>query len=288
MQRALAGETVRAVELALDTAGEESKRYVRVSAVPLRDARGDIASALVAFEDVTSEHEATAERARTAEFQEYLVGIVSHDLRSPIQTVRMGLDGIRMRAGDDEKILHLADLMETTTGRMKGIIDQLLDVTRARLGGGIPVEPAETDLEGVVSNVIQEMALANPEVRIEPKLSHVRGLWDPDRIAQVVANLVGNAIQHGATSEPVWVETDREGDEALLRVRNQNKGGVALTDDDVAKFFAPFWTTRRTSGSGLGLGLYITTEILRAHHGAISVESDPNTTTFVVRLPGAH
>ena len=288
ISRALRGETVRAVELALYLTGEDTKRYVRASAVPLRDLRGNIAAAIVAFDDVTSEHEAAAERARIAEFQEYLVGIVSHDLRSPIQTVRMGVDGIRLRAGGDDKILQLADLMESTARRMKGIIDQLLDVTRARLGGGIPVEPAETDLEGVVSNVIEELALANPNVRIEPKLSHVRGLWDPDRIAQVVANLVGNAIQHGATSEPVWVETDREGDAALLRVRNQNKAGVALTDEQIAKFFAPFWTTKSTSSSGLGLGLYITTEILRAHHGEISVESDPNTTTFVVRLPGAH
>lgn len=288
ISRALRGETVRGIELALYVIGDDTKRYIRASAVPLRDGRGEIAAAVVAFDDVTNEHEAAAERARTAEFQEYLVGIVSHDLRSPIQTVRMGIDGVRMLAGDNQKILHLADLIEATTGRMKGIIEQLLDVTRARLGGGIPVEPAETDLEGVVSTVIQEIALANPKVRIEPKLSHVRGLWDPDRIAQVVANLVGNAIQHGASSEPVWVETDRDGDQALLRVRNQNKSGVALTDDQLAQFFAPFVSTPRTSGSGLGLGLYITTEILRAHHGAITVESDPSTTTFVVRLPGAH
>src|SRR5690606_6082052 len=154
------GETVRGLELALYVTGEETKRIIRASAVPLRDARGNVAAAIVAFDDMTSEHEAAAERARIAEFQEYLVGIVSHDLRSPIQTVRMGIDGIRQRASDNQKVLQLADLMESTTRRMKGIIDQLLDATRARLGGGIPVEPAETDLEGVVSNVIEELALA--------------------------------------------------------------------------------------------------------------------------------
>jgi signal transduction histidine kinase len=197
----------------------------------------------------------------------------------------MGIDGIKLHAGDNAKIHKLTDLMGSTTRRMKGIIDQLLDVTRARLGGGIPVTPAETDLEGVVSSVIQELSLAYPTTQIEPKLTHVRGIWDPDRIAQVVSNLVNNAIQHGPPASPVWVETDRDGDEALLRVRNKNRSGIALTEEQMAKFFSPFRTERRTQGAGLGLGLYITSEILRAHHGALSIESDPSMTTFVVRLP---
>jgi phosphoserine phosphatase RsbU/P len=284
LARALRGETVRGLELAIEPVGEPT-RYVRASAVPLRDARGQIVSGVVAFDDVTSERIAAAERARTAEFQQYVLAIVSHDLRTPIQTVQMGIDGIKLHAGENAKIHKLADLMGSTTRRMKGIIDQLLDVTRARLGGGIPVAPAETDLEGVVSSVIQELSLAYPTAHIEPKLTHVRGSWDPDRIAQVVSNLVNNAIQHGPPASPVWVETAREGDSALLKVRNKNESGTALTEEQMAKFFSPFRTSRRTSGAGLGLGLYITSEILRAHHGVLSIESDPNTTTFVVRLP---
>jgi phosphoserine phosphatase RsbU/P len=284
LARAMRGEIVRGVELAIEPVGEP-KRYVRASAVPLRDARGHIVSGVVAFDDVTEERVAAAERARTAEFQQYVLGIVSHDLRTPIQTVQMGIDGIKLHAGENEKIHKLADLMGSTTRRMKAIIDQLLDVTRARLGGGIPVTPADTDLEGVVSSVIEELSLAYPTTHIEPKLTHVRGSWDPDRIAQVVSNLVNNAIQHGPPSSPVWVETEREGDDALLRVRNKNQSGIALTEEQMAKFFSPFRTSRRTKGAGLGLGLYITSEILRAHHGALSIESDPNMTTFVVRLP---
>ncbi|HEY5949509.1 MAG TPA: ATP-binding protein [Kofleriaceae bacterium] len=284
LSRALRGETVRGVELAIDPV-DGTTRHVRVSAVPLRDARGEIASAVVALDDVTSEHAAATERARTAEFQQYVLGIVSHDLRTPIQTVRMGLDGIKMHAGGNEKVRKLADLMDSTTRRMKGIIDQLLDVTRARLGGGIPVSLAETDLDGVVSSVIEELALAYPTTQIEPKLSHVRGTWDPDRIAQVVSNLVNNAIQHGQPSSPIWVETAQEGDAALLRVRNKNRTGTVLTQEQMAKFFSPFRSSRRTAGAGLGIGLYITSEILRAHHGALSIESDPSMTTFVVRLP---
>lgn len=285
LSRALRGETVGPAELAFELIGEDTTRFVRASAVPLRDARGDVAAAVAAFDDITNEHAAEAERAASAEFQQYVLGIVSHDLRSPIQTVRMGIDGIRLHAEGNPTIEKLASLMDSTTRRMKGIIDQLLDITRARLGGGIPVQRAETDLEGVVSTVLQELSLAYPTARIEPKLIHVRGLWDPDRIAQVVANLVNNAIQHGASSSPVWVETDREGDAALLRVRNASKSGKPLDQEQLAKLFAPFRGSRRTAGPGLGLGLYITKEILRAHDGEISVESDPKTTTFVVRLP---
>jgi signal transduction histidine kinase/CheY-like chemotaxis protein len=284
LARALRGETVRGLELALDPAGAPT-RYLRASAVPLRDARGTIVSGVVAFDDVTSEHAAAAERARTAEFQQYVLAIVSHDLRTPIQTVQMGIDGIKLHAGENEKLHKLTDLMGSTTRRMKAIIDQLLDVTRARLGGGIPVTPAETDLEGVVSLVLEELSLAYPSAKIEPNLAHVRGLWDPDRIAQVVSNLVNNAIQHGPPSSPVWVETGQDGESALLKVRNKNRSGIALSEEQMAKFFSPFRTSRRTQGAGLGLGLYITSEILRAHHGALSIESDANMTTFVVRLP---
>jgi PAS domain S-box-containing protein len=283
LARALRGETVRGLELALRPQ-EGEPRHLRLSAVPLRDARGEVAAAVVAYEDVTSEHAAAVERARAAEFQEYVLGIVSHDLRTPIQTITMGIDGIKELVGDKDRLLRLADLMESTTRRMRGIIDQLLDVTRARVGGGIPLVPAETALDDVVRTVLREISLAYPAVRFEPKLTHVCGSWDPDRIAQVVSNLVGNAIQHGPPSSPVWVETDREGDDAFLRVRNASSTGVALTQEQLARFFRPFRTSRQSAG-GLGLGLYITCEIVRAHHGRIRVESDPRMTTFVVQLP---
>ncbi len=284
LARALRGETVRGYEIAIEHEGQPT-RIVKASAVPLRDARGQIVSGIVALDDITSERAVDAERAKTAEFQQYVLGIVGHDLRTPIQTVQMGIEGIKMHGTDNPKVQKLADLMGSTTRRMKAIIEQLLDVTRARLGGGIPMTPAETDLDNLVSSVLEELSLAYPTAQIEPKLAHVRGLWDPDRIAQVVANLVNNAIQHGQPASTVIVETVRDGDSALLKVSNKNKSGIALTQEQMATFMAPFKTTRRSKGSGLGLGLYITNEILRAHHGALSIESDPDKTTFVARLP---
>jgi PAS domain S-box-containing protein len=283
LARALRGETVRGVELAIRPI-EGEVRYVRASAVPLRDARGEVAAAVSALDDITSEHAAAAERAQAAEFQQYVLGIVSHDLRSPLQTVRMGIDGIKLFAGDEPRMVQLAGLMESTTGRMVEIIDQLLDFTRARLGGGLLLAPTEIDLGSVVASVIEEIKLANPAARIESAVRAVQGRWDPGRIAQVVANLVNNALQHGSTTSPVRVELTRDGDEALLSVRNENKSEVALTDEEIAKMFSPFRSSGQASG-GLGLGLYITSEIVRAHHGTITVQSKPRTTTFVVRLP---
>jgi signal transduction histidine kinase len=258
---------------------------MRASAVPLYDNKGEISSAILALDDITAERAAAAEREQAAEFQRYVLGIVSHDLRSPLQTLMMGCEGIKMYAQDNPKILQFVGRMEGTTGRMRGIIEQLLDVVRTQMGGGIPVTPTEVALDEVVSNVLGEMSLAYPAAQFEPKLDRVRGTWDRDRLAQVVANLVGNAIQHGLKTAPVEIETVQAGDEALLRVRNRT--AAQLSPEQMSAIFAPFRRTKHPAGGkgGLGLGLYIASEILRAHQGEISVESDPSTTTFIVRLP---
>jgi signal transduction histidine kinase len=182
-------------------------------------------------------------------------------------------------------LLRFVSRMESTTNRMRGIIEQLLDVVRTQLGGGIPVTPAEVDLGEVVSSVVSELSMAYPSARFEQKLDRVRGAWDPDRLAQVVSNLVSNALQHGEKQSPVWIETEQAGSSAVLRVRNRSVG--QLSDDQIANIFAPFRRTKHPTGGsgGLGLGLYIASEILRAHDGDIRVESSPTTTTFIVRLP---
>ncbi len=283
LARVLRGETVRGVELEVRV-GDEEPRYVRSSAVPLQAASG-IGAAIVAFDDVTMQRIAAAEREQAIELQRYVLGIVSHDLRSPLQTLLMGCEGIKMFAADNPKILQFVGRMESTAGRMRGIIEQLLDVVRSQLGGGIPVHHTEVELGDVVTSVIGEMSLAYPNTKFEPKLDSVRGRWDRDRLAQVVSNLVGNAIQHGQKQSPVWIETETAGDHAVLRVKNRTV--VPLSDEQKTRIFVPFRRTKQPTGgsSGLGLGLYIASEILHAHRGEISVESDPAMTTFIVRLP---
>jgi signal transduction histidine kinase/CheY-like chemotaxis protein len=283
LSRALRGETTRGLELELSSDGSPD-RIVRASAVPLRDARGAIDSAVLAFDDITAEKQALAERERAAEFQRYVLGIVSHDLRSPLQTVLLGCEGISLVAADQPKVMVTVQRMQTASRRMHGIIEQLLDVVRTQMGGGIPLEPADVNLGQLVTSVLGELSIVYPDAKFEPHLDNVRGVWDPDRLAQVVTNLVGNAVQHGAVAVPITIEAERSGDDALLRVRNATK--VPLTDEQIHALFTPFRRTKRASGgSGLGLGLYISREILLAHRGDISVAADSTTTTFTVRLP---
>ncbi len=285
ISRALRGETVRGVELELEVGGGPT-RFVRASSVPLRDVRGNTTAAVLAIDDITAEHAAAAEREQAARFQNYVLGIVSHDLRTPLQTLLMGCEGVRMVAGENKKAIQFADRMQSTTKRMQGIIEQLLDVTRARLGGGIPMTRTAVELGAVVSRVIDEVSLAHPDIKFDKRLARVSGAWDGDRLAQVVANLVGNAIQHGEKGAPITIETQREGECGILRVTNHTKG-TPLTREQIDKIFSPF---RRTSapkggGSGLGLGLFIANEITRSHGGEIRVEADAGLTTFLVRLP---
>jgi len=284
LSRALSGEVVRGVELMMRLDEDETK-YVRTSSVPIFDALGKVSAAILAIDDITVERQAQAEREAAVELQRYVLGIVSHDLRTPLQTLQMGCEGIRLMAAGNTKVLQFVDRMEATTRRMRGIIEQLLDVVRTQMGGGIPVEPAEVALDDVVTSVLAELAMAYPNVQFEQRLDPVRGQWDRDRLAQVVANLVGNAIQHGAKTAPVTIETEQAEGSALLRVRNQSV--VPLTTEQIGSIFVPFRRTKGPTGGkgGLGLGLYIASEILRAHQGVITVDSNADTTTFTVRLP---
>ncbi|HUS28646.1 MAG TPA: ATP-binding protein [Kofleriaceae bacterium] len=282
MLRALRGEVTRGVELDLNVSERDTK-IIRLSATPLRDLRNNVTSAIVAFDDITAERQAILERERAAEFQRYVLGIVSHDLRSPLQTLMMGAETIKLLSPDNAKVSVTLDRMGIATSRMQGIIEQLLDVVRTQLGGGIPLHPAEVNLGSIVVDVLDELTVAYPQAKFEPRLDNVRGMWDRERLAQVVTNLVGNAIIHGAPGSPVVIETKQIDDVAALRVCNASK--VALTNEQQAVLFTPFRQTKRSGGSGLGLGLYIAREIVRAHQGDIAVTSNPETTTFTVRLP---
>jgi signal transduction histidine kinase len=167
---------------------------------------------------------------------------------------------------------------------MTGIINQLLDVVRTQSGSVVSIERRPLDLDKLVRGVVEEMSLAYPNAKLEAKLDPVAGHWDPDRLGQVVMNLIGNAIQHGMKAVPISIETERYGELAVFRVRN---GSVTpLTGDQISTLFDAFKRGNSTSRTGgLGLGLYISKEIVRAHQGDISVVSDPVMTTFEVRLP---
>ena len=228
-----------------------------------------------------------AEQKKIDELREQLIGIVGHDLRSPLSSVVVGAE-LMLKRG----MLHDADAKVTariarSAERMAKIISQLLDFTRSRLGGGMRVEPRETDLAEICAQVIAEVETVHPDRALSFEAdSDVRGVWDRECLAQVVSNLVGNAIAHGKADGAVSVVLRDEGDSVTLSVHNE---GPAIPAEVLPAIFDPFRRqARRTSrnSDGLGLGLFICRELVAAHGGEISVQStDGAGTTFTVRLP---
>jgi hypothetical protein len=162
------------------------------------------------------------------------------------------------------------------------MIDQLLDLTRIRLGKGIPIERTHMDLGQICTAIVEELRASHEGLEIQLQLSgDLTGEWDPDRLAQLVSNLGGNACAHG--KPPIRIIADGQNElEVLLRVEN----GGTIRPEVVPTLFEP-WTRRRgAAGSGLGLGLYISREIAHLHAGSIEKTADqPDTTCFAVRLP---
>jgi signal transduction histidine kinase len=167
------------------------------------------------------------------------------------------------------------------------MIDQLLDFTRVRVGAGIPVNPGPSDLVPILRQVIGELegAITRPAVRLEPVSGSTTGSWDSDRISQVFSNLVANALQHGMPEHAVCVRID--GTRAnLVQVEIHNKGEVP--PELLARMFEPMagGNRRGDKSRGLGLGLYISQQIIKAHGGSIGAEtSAEGGTTFSVQLP---
>jgi len=165
------------------------------------------------------------------------------------------------------------------------MIDQLLDLTRVRVGRGIPLEPKRFDLVPVLAQVIDEIDVTNPRWTL--RLEHsgdTAGVWDMDRLSQVFSNLVANAVQHGDVEQGVLVRIDGSAPE-LLRVDVHNGGTIPETLLPI--LFEPLAGSerRRDRAHGLGLGLFISREIVHAHAGTIDVHSNDGGTTFSVRLP---
>ncbi|QRO00679.1 PAS domain-containing sensor histidine kinase [Archangium violaceum] len=225
------------------------------------------------------------ERKRAEQFRERLMGIVSHDLRSPLNSITLAA-GILLRQEDlSEPIRGRVRRIVQSAERMSRMITDLLDFTRARLGGGIPLHRRPGELLGLVRTTLEEFEVTHPgRLVFSHNQGPYTGEWDLDRLAQVISNLVGNALKHGAGNTPVEVDLHEEGQEIILTVMNQ---GTPIPDPLLPHVFDPF---RRAADSsrqgGLGLGLYIAQQIVLAHGGSITASSSSATgTTFTVRLP---
>lgn len=243
-----------------------------------------LASAIGRRRDAEERERLIEELKATVRLNELLAGVLAHDLRNPLGAILTAARVLERRA-EAPDLERPARRIVTSGERMARMIEQLLDFTRARVGGGIQLVRRETALDALCRQIVAELADVYPNSRIELALEPVlTGSWDPDCLAQVLSNLVGNACQHGAPHSVVQV-TLRSAPDGNAYLSVENGGDVA--PELLPVLFDPFRGTKeRSDGSrGLGLGLFITQRIVRAHGGDIAVSSGTGRTRFEIRLP---
>ena len=295
-RRALTGELRGTFNVEYRTVGPKDgvERWVSSHGQAFFDERGQAVRFIGTVLDVTERKRLDArllrreeELQRRADLEEKLIGIVSHDLRNPLNAIGFATSLLLRRTDLDEAARRGIDRIRNATGRADRMIRDLLDFTQARLGGGIPVQRKAADFNELVRMVVDEVRLANPGRRIDVEtVGSGAGEWDTDRLAQVVTNLLSNALRYGSETQPVRVRTRAEDGFIVLDVHN---AGEPIRPEVLPILFQPMKRgvgVGQVTSRGLGLGLYIVDRIVHAHEGTISVRSTAEAgTRFSVRLP---
>lgn len=273
------------------------KRIVRKDGRPVTvvagAARLDSPDSLVAFAlDISDQKRIETERAglleaRESDLQllEMFVGMLGHDLRNPLHAIRMSAQLLRLGGG--ERPEDTINRILSSTERMSRLVEQLLDLTRIRLAGGMPVDPKPVDLGEICGRVMDELTAAHPDAKIHFEVrGDVTGRWDADRLLQGVSNLLANAIENARGSRQITLRVS--GTDRAVAFVIHNPG--AIPEDLLPVLFDPFRGTQAPGvRKGLGLGLFITKHIVEAHGGSMEVESaEPRGTTFRICLPRTH
>ena len=217
-----------------------------------------------------------------SELREQFIAVLGHDLRNPLASIDAGAK-ILQRGQLDDKQRSILVLMQSSVSRMSGLIDNVLDFARGRLGGGLTVEKTDAvPLRPMLEQVIEEMRVAEPDRVIEADLCNAIVRCDPGRIGQLLSNLIGNAMTHGAAGSPIRVTSEVSKGIFELSVANS---GTPIPPGVAEHLFKPFVrASAKPAQQGLGLGLYIASEIARAHHGTLSVASSEDETRFTLLM----
>lgn len=261
--------------------------FVNARGYLVRDAQGRALRMVGAFQDVTEHRLAEQEARRRADFEQHLIGIVSHDLRNPMNAILMAATLLLRQEGLGEPQRRSLQRILSSARRAARMLSDLLDFTQARLGGSLPVTLSPLDLHDLTCQVVEEVQFAQPYRRVVLEQSgDGRGEWDGDRLAQLITNLVNNAITYGDEHCAVRVRTEGRPDAVALSIHNE---GAPIPAEMMPHLFHPL---RRGAGKGsrathsIGLGLFIVKHIVDAHGGSIHVDSTAeNGTTFTVCLP---
>jgi sigma-B regulation protein RsbU (phosphoserine phosphatase) len=271
---------------------EETARLAEISERRLAEVLRHLTDRIASATKNASEKEHLAhELARASEFAQELLAIVSHDLRTPLNTIVMGTSvALKHLSSDQVRVTRSLDLVLTGARRAERLIHELLDFSQARAGGGIPIRVQPADLHELARSTAEEFLGAHPGLAIRPTQEGVgAGEWDADRLRQVISNLLANAESYGRKGAPIILSTAVQGDSACIVVRNENESGP-IPADLLPILFDPFkrGAVGRSPGTrSIGLGLYIVDQLVKGHRGRVDVASSQSsgTTTFTVYLP---
>ncbi|HEX7316459.1 MAG TPA: GAF domain-containing sensor histidine kinase [Pyrinomonadaceae bacterium] len=227
---------------------------------------------------------ALLDERETAQLREQFIAVLGHDLRNPLGAVRGGAD-LLLKMSLGEQAAPVIALIRRSAVRMAGLVDNVMDFARGRLGGGLSLTRAvDAGLEAKLEQVIAEARIVWPGRAVKSELALDSPVaCDGARIAQMFSNLLANALTHGDPAAPVWVRAHSDADSFELSVANL---GEPIPPETVDYLFQPFSRASIEPGQqGLGLGLYIVSEIARAHGGTLEVASSPEETRFTFRMP---
>ena len=245
-----------------------------------------IALHLEAERDSEATEAALFDERAAGELREQFIAVLGHDLRNPLASMAACGQLLEKQAGDPAQVRSIAHRIDDNARRMSGLIDDTLDLARGRLGGGLGVRPAPVDdLDLALQAVVAELRDAHPARTIESRIDvRARVVCDRGRLQQLVSNLLGNALVHGSAAGPVSLDAKAADGWLVIEVAND---GEPIPPESLSKVFAPFWrSTISAQREGLGLGLYIGSQIVKAHHGTLEVRSTRDDgTRFTARLP---
>jgi signal transduction histidine kinase len=225
--------------------------------------------------------------AQVDQARNLLLGMLGHDMRSPLQTIQMTATYLAaLNAG--EKVSEAASRLINSGARMHALLDDMLDFNRTRLGLGINIAPTNVDLAKLFADELNLVQATHPDHRVELEVvGDVQGVWDGRRLQQLLGNLVLNAFKYGTPDAPVRVVVTDEAAVVRFEVKNSGPAIERLTLDRIFDPLnrGPEHENRYDADGNLGLGLYIAREIAKAHGGEIEARSDETETVFAVRLP---
>jgi PAS domain S-box-containing protein len=274
-------------ELFVET--DAGRASLLADATGLRDLRDRVEDVVISLRDVTSERHDLELAHSDVEFQQRIIGIVGHDLRNPLATITGSISLLRRQAGLTPSSVASLDRLARSAARMTRLVSDLLDYTRTHAPGGLPVILARANLHAICKDSVEECRTAHPSAEIFLEtVGDPMGCWDPDRIEQALTNLIANAIQHGAES-PVRVQSIASAPHIVeIKVHN---GGTVIPADVLPELFKAYrrgirGTSPSARGGGVGLGLFIVSQIAAAHDGQVFAESSAESgTTFTIQLP---